>query len=154
MCLYRIFSVGNICCLHFWFLTCSLDILNRKIYALLCFYCFHVRRSSKQTNTDFWILWYYPWRCSFLGNENINEVIPIQATVMPFLKSQIPLISLWMKALIIKKLLNYWILNSFLTFSFITNKTPHEMLCAAWYYLYNFKNVKNTRGGVLLLIML
>ena len=56
VCLYRIFSNGNICCLHFWFLTFSLDILNRKIYALLCFYCFHVRRSSKQENTDFLIL--------------------------------------------------------------------------------------------------
>ena len=26
------------------------------------------------------------------------------------------------------------------------------MFCAIWYYLYNFKNVKNTYGGVLLLV--
>ena len=25
------------------------------------------------------------------------------------------------------------------------------MRCAIWYYLYNFKNVKNTHGGVLIL---
>ena len=24
-----------------------------------------------------------------------------------------------------------------------------EMLCAIWYHLYNWKNLKNTRGGVL-----
>ena len=26
------------------------------------------------------------------------------------------------------------------------------MLCAIWYHLYNLKNVKNTNGGVLLLV--
>ena len=26
------------------------------------------------------------------------------------------------------------------------------MFCAIWYHLYNFKNVKNTHGGVLLLV--
>ena len=26
------------------------------------------------------------------------------------------------------------------------------MLCAIWYHLYNLKNVKNTHGGVLLLV--
>ena len=26
------------------------------------------------------------------------------------------------------------------------------MLCVIWYHLYNFKNVKNTHGGVLLLL--
>ena len=26
------------------------------------------------------------------------------------------------------------------------------MLCAIWYHLYNFKNTKNTHGGVLLLV--
>ena len=30
----------------------------------------------------------------------------------------------------------------------------YEMLCAIWYHLYNFKNLKNTRGGVLLLVKL
>ena len=29
-----------------------------------------------------------------------------------------------------------------------------EMLFAAWYYLYNFKNMKITHGGVLLLVKL
>ena len=28
------------------------------------------------------------------------------------------------------------------------------MLCAIWYHLYNFKNVKSTHGGVLLLVKL
>ena len=28
----------------------------------------------------------------------------------------------------------------------------HMVLCAIWYYLYNLKNVKNTQGGVLLLV--
>ena len=28
------------------------------------------------------------------------------------------------------------------------------MRCAIWYHLYNFKNVKNTRGGVLILVKL
>ena len=26
-----------------------------------------------------------------------------------------------------------------------------EMLCVFWYHLYNFKNAKNTHGGVLIL---
>ena len=30
----------------------------------------------------------------------------------------------------------------------------YEMLCAIWYHLHNFKNVKNTHGGVLLLVEL
>ena len=28
------------------------------------------------------------------------------------------------------------------------------MRCAIWYYLYDLKNVKNTRGGVLILVKL
>ena len=28
----------------------------------------------------------------------------------------------------------------------------YVILCAIWYHLYNFKNVKNTHGGVLLLV--
>ena len=27
------------------------------------------------------------------------------------------------------------------------------MLCTIWYHLYNIKNVKNTHGGVLLLVL-
>ena len=30
----------------------------------------------------------------------------------------------------------------------------YVMHCAIWYHLYNFKNVKNTHGGVLLLVKL
>ena len=30
----------------------------------------------------------------------------------------------------------------------------YEMLCAIWYHLYNFKNVKNTHGGMLILVKL
>ena len=30
----------------------------------------------------------------------------------------------------------------------------YEKLCVIWYYLYNLKNVKNTHGGVLLLVKL
>ena len=29
---------------------------------------------------------------------------------------------------------------------------PYVMRCAIWYYLYNLKNVKNTHGGVLILV--
>ena len=29
---------------------------------------------------------------------------------------------------------------------------PYVMLCAIWYYLYNFNNVKNTHGEELLLV--
>ena len=28
----------------------------------------------------------------------------------------------------------------------------YELFCAIWYHLYHFKNVKNTHGGVLLLV--
>ena len=35
----------------------------------------------------------------------------------------------------------------------VTNtRHQHMILCAIWYHLYNLKNVKNTRGGVLLLV--
>ena len=33
-------------------------------------------------------------------------------------------------------------------------KDIHVMRCAIWYHLHNFKNVKNTHGGVLLLVKL
>ena len=29
----------------------------------------------------------------------------------------------------------------------------NEILCAIWYHLFNLKNVKNTHGGVLILVM-
>ena len=32
--------------------------------------------------------------------------------------------------------------------------TVNEMLSAIWYHLYNLKNLKNTNGGVLLLVKL
>ena len=32
------------------------------------------------------------------------------------------------------------------------SKTLYDTLWAIWYHLYNFKNVKNTNGGVLLLV--
>ena len=32
--------------------------------------------------------------------------------------------------------------------------SSYEMLCAIWYHLYNLKNVKNTLGGMLLLVKL
>ena len=32
----------------------------------------------------------------------------------------------------------------------IKKKSKYVMLCVIWYHLYNFKNVKNTHGGVLL----
>ena len=34
------------------------------------------------------------------------------------------------------------------------NDRIYVMFCAIWYHLYNLKNVKNTHGGVLLLIKL
>ena len=33
-------------------------------------------------------------------------------------------------------------------------KSKNVMRCAIWYHLYNLKNVKNTHGGVLLLVKL
>ena len=36
----------------------------------------------------------------------------------------------------------------------ILKNRSYEMLCAIWYHLYYFKNVKNTQGGVLLLVKL
>ena len=33
-------------------------------------------------------------------------------------------------------------------------KRIYEMLCAIWYLVYTLKNVKNTHGGVLLLVKL
>ena len=34
----------------------------------------------------------------------------------------------------------------------LVNYFKYVMLCAIWYHLYNLKNVKNTHGGVLLLV--
>ena len=33
-------------------------------------------------------------------------------------------------------------------------KEPYVMFCAIWYHLCNLKNVKNTHGGVLVLVKL
>ena len=38
--------------------------------------------------------------------------------------------------------------------SYRENHRKFEMLCAIWYYLYNLKNVQNTRGRVLILVKL
>ena len=38
--------------------------------------------------------------------------------------------------------------------SAIPIKPLHETTCAIWYHLYDLKNVKNTRGEVLLLVKL
>ena len=37
---------------------------------------------------------------------------------------------------------------------FIVFHIIYVMRCASWYHLYNLKNVKNTRGGVLILVKL
>ena len=37
---------------------------------------------------------------------------------------------------------------------FLQNAFAFVMFCAIWYYLCNLKNVKNTHGGVLLLVKL
>ena len=34
------------------------------------------------------------------------------------------------------------------------NNTSFVMRCAIWYHLYNFKNMKNTHGGVSILVKL
>ena len=36
----------------------------------------------------------------------------------------------------------------------MTNFGPFVMRCAIWYHLYNLKSVKNTHGGVLILVKL
>ena len=35
----------------------------------------------------------------------------------------------------------------------ITFKSSYVKICAIWYHLYNLKSVKNTHGGVLLLVV-
>ena len=35
---------------------------------------------------------------------------------------------------------------------FTRNTQNYMWLCAIWYHLYNFKNVKNTHGGIKLLV--
>ena len=37
---------------------------------------------------------------------------------------------------------------------FMTRSTTFVIRCAIWYYLCNLKNVKNTHGGVLILVKL
>ena len=46
-----------------------------------------------------------------------------------------------------------WQIYAFLGFT-CKNKYLYVMHCAIWYHLYNFKNVKNTHGGVLILVKL
>ena len=36
----------------------------------------------------------------------------------------------------------------------LCGKRLYVMRCAIWYHLYNLKNVKNTHGGVLILVKL
>ena len=40
------------------------------------------------------------------------------------------------------------------TVPFLNPMTPIVMLCAVWYHSYSLKNMKNTNGGVLLLVKL
>ena len=42
----------------------------------------------------------------------------------------------------------------FLFFTFSRNAFHYLMLCAIWYNLYNLRKVKNSHGGVLLLLKL
>ena len=42
---------------------------------------------------------------------------------------------------------------SFSKFSFLKSR-QFVVRCAIWYHLYNLKNVKNTHGGVLILVKL
>ena len=37
---------------------------------------------------------------------------------------------------------------------YASQKNDFAVRCAIWYYLYNLKNVKNTHGGVLILVKL
>ena len=37
---------------------------------------------------------------------------------------------------------------------FLNPFNTYVVRCAIWYYLYNLKNVKNTHGGVLILVKL
>ena len=37
---------------------------------------------------------------------------------------------------------------------YIEKVEKYVMFCAIWYHLYNLKNIKNTNGGVLLLVRL
>ena len=47
-----------------------------------------------------------------------------------------------------------YILKSFSLFSLVFLIREYLMSCAIWYHLYNLKSVKNTHGGVLLLVKL
>ena len=44
--------------------------------------------------------------------------------------------------------------HTFIFKSFSDDSWKNVMFCAIWYHLYNLKNVKNTDGGVLLLVKL
>ena len=47
----------------------------------------------------------------------------------------------------------FWLLGVFGTI-FEVYRFTFVLFCAIWYYLYNFQNVKNAHGGVLLLVKL
>ena len=50
------------------------------------------------------------------------------------------------------RMLSYGRRFSTQTFKSSPTSCTYEMRCAIWYHLNNFKNVKNTHGGVLLLL--
>ena len=39
-------------------------------------------------------------------------------------------------------------------YAWIVRLSQYVMCCVIWYHLYSFKNVKNTHGGVLILVKL
>ena len=47
-----------------------------------------------------------------------------------------------------------FVLNGLFIILVIKNLVLHVVCCAIWYHLYNLKNVRNTYGGVLLLVKL
>ena len=49
-------------------------------------------------------------------------------------------------------LLCYKHVTMFIFILFYLERDKNVMLCAIWYHVYNFKNVKNTHRGVLLLL--
>ena len=81
------------------------------------------------------------WEILALNPTNINK--GHQKGKINWLKSLISLIPL-------KNQTFEWIEELFeIDFNYLK---LHVMRCAIWYHLYNFKNVKNTHGGVLILV--
>ena len=141
MCLYRIFSVGNICCSQFWFLTFSLDILIRKIYVLR-FYRFYVSMyvvvqnrkilTFEFSNTNLGDVHFWALKIS-IESTNWDAIFEVPNNTNFALNESIDYQEI-IKSLTFELTSN--LLNAYEN-SLITSEILYEMRCAIWYYFYN-----------------